>query len=91
MLAARDIDKRHQSAHCHRRISIGVEQSYHGLPDAFCGWYGTVHDIRKRIGLDPSGIRAAAEAVLAGQAPAKPDLSNLPKSELTRSLQAARA
>jgi transketolase len=31
--------------------------SYHGLPDQFCVWYGTVHDIRKMIGLDPVSIR----------------------------------
>jgi len=34
---------------------------YHGLPDQFCVWYGTVHDIRKNIGLDPAGIRAAIQ------------------------------
>ena len=33
----------------------------HGLPDQFCVWYGTVHDIRKQIGLDPAGIRAAIQ------------------------------
>jgi transketolase len=37
---------------------------YHGLPDAFCGWYGTVHDIRKRIGLDPASIRGAVQTLL---------------------------
>jgi transketolase len=31
----------------------------HGLPDQFCVWYGTVHDIRKKIALDPAGIRKA--------------------------------
>ena len=31
--------------------------SYHGLPDEFCSWYGTLHDIRKRIGLDREAIR----------------------------------
>ena len=35
--------------------------AYHGLPDQFCVWYGTVHDIRKKIGLDAAGIRAAVE------------------------------
>ncbi|MDH3288410.1 MAG: hypothetical protein OEP48_11905 [Betaproteobacteria bacterium] len=35
----------------------GLHTSYHGLPDEFCVWYGTVHDIRRRIGLDPAGIR----------------------------------
>ena len=28
-----------------------------GVPDQFCVWYGTVHDIRKKIALDPAGIR----------------------------------
>lgn len=42
----------------------GLNTTYHGLPDEFCGWYGTVHDIRKRIGLDPEGIRAKAESML---------------------------
>jgi transketolase len=36
--------------------------SCHGLPDQFCVWYGTVHDIRKMIRLDVASIR---EAVLA--------------------------
>lgn len=30
----------------------------HGLPDQFCTCYGTVHDIRRHIGLDIAGIRA---------------------------------
>ena len=41
-----------------------LRMRYHGLPDAFCGWYGTVHDIRKRIGLDAAGIRAAVQALI---------------------------
>ena len=28
-----------------------------GIPDQFCVWYGRVHDIRKKISLDPDGIR----------------------------------
>lgn len=28
-----------------------------GIPDQYCVWYGTVHDIRKKISLDPDGIR----------------------------------
>jgi len=28
-----------------------------GIPDQFCVWYGGVHDIRKKISLDPDGIR----------------------------------
>lgn len=38
-----------------------LRTTYHGLPDQFCVWYGTVHDIRKKINLDPAGIRAAIQ------------------------------
>jgi transketolase len=31
--------------------------SYHGLPDGFCSWYGTLNDIRNKIGLDMESIR----------------------------------
>lgn len=31
--------------------------SYHGLKDEFCSCYGTLADVRKTIGLDPSSIR----------------------------------
>lgn len=31
--------------------------SYHGMPDKFCCWYGDLHDIRKKIGLDTESIR----------------------------------
>lgn len=41
-----------------------VRTSYHGLPDVFCAWYGKVPDIRKKIGLDAAGIRAAVQAKL---------------------------
>ena len=37
---------------------------YHGLPDAFCCWYGTLNDIRRKIGLDPEGIRKKLELML---------------------------
>jgi transketolase len=43
----------------------GLHTAYHGLPDAFCVWYGTVHDIRRQIGLDPAGIRQVVTARLA--------------------------
>jgi transketolase len=43
----------------------GMRTWYHGLPDQFCVWYGTVHDIRRRIGLDPAGIRQAVTSLLA--------------------------
>lgn len=42
----------------------GLNTTYHGLPDAFCGWYGTVHDIRNKIGLDAPGIRSKVESML---------------------------
>lgn len=41
-----------------------LQTAYHGLPDEFCVWYGTVHDIRRKIQLDPPGIRAAVAAHL---------------------------
>jgi transketolase len=31
--------------------------AYHGIPDAFCSWYGTLCDIRKMLGLDVASIR----------------------------------
>lgn len=43
----------------------GLHTSYHGLPDEFCVWYGTVHDIRRQIGLDPAGIRQAVASFIA--------------------------
>lgn len=30
---------------------------YYGIPDRFCGHYGTLDEIRSLLGLDPSGIR----------------------------------
>ena len=35
----------------------GLSITYRGLPDAFCNWYGTVPDIRKKMGLDVESIR----------------------------------
>jgi transketolase len=35
---------------------------YHGLPDDFCVWYGTVHDIRRKIQLDSASIREAVRS-----------------------------
>lgn len=31
--------------------------SYHGLPDEFCHWYGSVKEIREKIGLDVISIK----------------------------------
>lgn len=33
----------------------------YGLPDQFCVWYGTVHDLRREVGLDSAGIRQRLE------------------------------
>ena len=35
----------------------GLSASYHGLPDKFCTSYGTLDNIRKKIGLDSKNIR----------------------------------
>lgn len=43
----------------------GLRTWYHGLPDAFCGWYGSYKDIRARLGLDVPGIRTAIDKLLA--------------------------
>lgn len=34
-----------------------IKASYHGIPDEFCSWYGTLYDIRAKIGLDVKSIR----------------------------------
>lgn len=35
----------------------GISAAYHGLPDEFCSWYGTLEDIRKKLRLDVPSIR----------------------------------
>ena len=60
-----------QDAHgLHEAISSvpDLSVSCQGLPDQFCAWYGTVHDIRKKIGLDSAGIRAAVQRRIEGAA-----------------------
>jgi transketolase len=42
----------------------GLWTAYHGMQDMFCSWYGTVHDVRRELGLDPPGIRRAATQLL---------------------------
>ena len=42
-----------------------LRAAYHGLPDQFCVWYGTVTDIRKHIGLDAPSIRESVRRHLA--------------------------
>lgn len=39
----------------------GISVSYHGLPDRYTLCYGTIHDIRRVVGLDSSSIRKAVE------------------------------
>jgi len=34
-----------------------ISVSYHGMPDMFCSWYGTLKDIRKKLKLDPQSMR----------------------------------
>ncbi len=40
----------------------GVRTFYHGLRDEFCGWYGTLEDIRRGLNLDVAGIREAVKS-----------------------------
>ena len=37
--------------------SCSVKANYHGLPDHFCCYYGTCEDIRRKLRLDPDGIK----------------------------------
>lgn len=39
---------------------------YYGLRDEFCDWYGTVQEIREKLGLDPASIRRAVQGELDG-------------------------
>jgi transketolase len=49
----------HDAFGLHEAISEvpNLRTTYCGLPDQFCVWYGTVHDIRKQIGLDAESIQ----------------------------------
>ncbi len=42
----------------------GISATYHGLPDQFCSWYGTLTDIRAKLGLDTASIRQLVESKL---------------------------
>ncbi|MCX5809853.1 MAG: hypothetical protein NTX36_10870 [Proteobacteria bacterium] len=44
--------------------TCSVKAEYHGLPDEFCCYYGTLEDIRRKLGLDAAGIRCAVETTL---------------------------
>lgn len=37
---------------------------FHGMQDVFCASYGTLHDIRRQLGLDPAGIREFVSGVV---------------------------
>ncbi len=41
-----------------------AKTEYHGLPDEFCCYYGTLQDIRRKLGLDASGIRQRIQVSL---------------------------
>ena len=49
----------HDAFGLHEAISEtpNLRTTYHGLGDSFCCCYGTLHDIRKKMGLDPASIR----------------------------------
>lgn len=44
--------------------SCPVAAEYHGLPDEFCCYYGTLEDIRRKLGLDAAGIRSTIKGSL---------------------------
>lgn len=44
--------------------ACSAKTEYHGLPDQFCCYYGTLEDIRRKIGLDAAGIQERIEMVL---------------------------
>lgn len=39
----------------------GINVRFHGLGDYFCNWYGTLDQIRKKVGLDVQGIKDALQ------------------------------
>jgi len=41
--------------------TCSVAAEYHGLPDDFCCHYGTLKDIRGKLGLDATGIRSVVQ------------------------------
>jgi transketolase len=44
--------------------ACAVKAEYHGLPDEFCCYYGTLEEIRKQLGLDPAGIHTRIQDAL---------------------------
>jgi transketolase len=45
-------------------VNAAIKAVYHGLPDEFCGYYGKLEDIRRKLGLDAAGIRHRVEREL---------------------------
>jgi len=45
----------------------GLHVTYHGMTDSFCTSYGTLHEIRRQLGLDVAGIRAFVSGHLHGK------------------------
>lgn len=43
---------------------LSVKSEYHGIPDSFCCQYGTLKDIRKKLSLDPDGIKERVKVTL---------------------------
>jgi len=37
--------------------ALPIESQYYGIPDRFCCHYGSMNDIRQKLGLDPAAIR----------------------------------
>jgi transketolase len=42
----------------------GLRVTYHGMTDSFCTSYGTLHEIRRQLGLDAAGIREFVARVI---------------------------
>lgn len=42
----------------------GLRVTYHGMTDSFCTSYGTLHEIRRQLGLDVAGIREFVAGVI---------------------------
>jgi transketolase len=45
----------------------GLDVTFHGMTDSFCASYGTLHEIRRELGLDPAGIRTFVSDRLHGK------------------------
>lgn len=56
----------HDSFGLHEAVceTPNLNTTYHGLPDKFLGYYGTLNDIRRELALDTEGIRACVKKFL---------------------------